>query len=370
VFDVLAYLLQHHDRVVSKDELIGHIWPDRFISDAALSSRLMAARKAIGDSGSEQRLIRTIHGRGFRFVGTPALIESAETPPSAGPSAPMPAFEQDIQFCTAADGTRIAFATAGQGPPLVKAANWLTHLDFDATSPVWAHIWRDLASDHYLVRYDGRGNGLSDRELGTYTFDSWVDDLEAVVDALGLERFPLIGISQGGAIAVTYAARHPDKVSALLLLGAYGRGRLKRDPVSRDQSAATRTLMRLYWGKQDAVFREMFSITMIPDGTETQRDWLTDLQRESASPENALLFHDTSAHIDVEHLLPGLRVPTLVLHARHDQRVPFEEGRRMAGLIPNAHFVSLESRNHLLLEHEPAWHRARTEIRQFLARVE
>jgi pimeloyl-ACP methyl ester carboxylesterase len=128
--------------------------------------------------------------------------------------------------------------------------------------------------------------------------------------------------------------------------------------------------MRLFWGKQDAVFREMFSITMIPDGTETQRDWLTDLQRESASPENALLFHDTSAQIDVEHLLPGVRVPTLVLHARHDQRVPYEEGRRMAGLIPNARFVSLESRNHLLLEDEPAWHRARTEIREFLARVE
>jgi pimeloyl-ACP methyl ester carboxylesterase/DNA-binding winged helix-turn-helix (wHTH) protein len=366
VFEVLAYLVEHHDRIVPKDELIEHVWPERYISDAALNSRIMSARKAIGDSGTAQRLIRTIHGRGYRFAGDVDASGGA----SVSADQARPPFRQAVQFCLAPDGVRLAWATSGSGPPLVKVANWLTHLEYDASSPVWSHIWRDLSSDHQLVRYDGRGTGLSDRDVPPLTFDDWVTDLEAVVEAAGLERFPLLGISQGGAVAAAYAARHPERVSGLVLLGAYSRGRLHRDDEWREHHEAMRTLLRQGWGREDNAFREVFTITMIPRGDETQRQWLTNLQRLSATAGVAVEFHDASGQINVDALLGQVRAPTLVLHARDDRRVPYEEGRRLASMIPGARFVSLESENHLLLEHEPAWRQCREELRAFLAGVE
>lgn len=363
VFDVLAYLVEQHDRVVLKDELIERVWPDKYISEAALHSRLMSARKAIGDSGQAQRLIRTVHGRGFRFVGDVITVWT-QSPPA---TEPRPAFDQEIRFCRATDGTRIAFAVSGDGPPLVKAANWLTHLEFDPESPVWGHLWRELSTNFQLVRYDGRGSGLSDWDLPQYSFESWVDDLEAVVAELGLHRFPLLGISQGGPVAIAYAARHPHRVTKLVLWGAYARGRLHRGGEWVERHNAMSTLLAQGWGKEDDVFRELFSLTMIPDSREDQRRWLTDLQRVSASAANAALFHQTAGEIDVEHLLSAIRVPTLVLHSRGDQRAGFEEGRRLAGLIRGARLVPLNSRNHLLLEQDPAWPLVLAEIRDFLA---
>ncbi|MEX1102775.1 MAG: alpha/beta fold hydrolase, partial [Dehalococcoidia bacterium] len=320
------------------------------------------ARKAIGDDGQAQRLIRTVHGRGFRFVGDVVTTWAGPVPVADRP----PAFDQEVRFCRAADGARIAFAVSGDGPPLVKAANWLTHLEFDPGSPVWAHFWRELSASFRLVRYDGRGSGLSDWDLPAYSFESWVDDLEAVVNELGLQRFSLLGISQGGAVALAYAARHPHRVSKLLLCGAYGRGRLHRGPDWVSRHNAMRTLIEQGWGKEDEVFREVFTLTMIPEGTEEQRRWLTDLQRVSASAANAALFHETAGQINVEHLLSAIKIPTLVMHARGDQRVGFEEGRRLASLIPGARLVTLDSRNHLLLEQEPAWTRFLAEARMFL----
>jgi pimeloyl-ACP methyl ester carboxylesterase/DNA-binding winged helix-turn-helix (wHTH) protein len=363
VFDVLAYLVANHHRLVPKDELLEHIWPEKYISEASLTTRLMAARKALGDNGRDQRFIRTVHRRGYRFVGAVDTETQRDVPEESAGAQPA----QTIRFCTAVDGTRIAYATSGSGPPLVKAANWLTHLDYDTTSPVWRHLWDGFARNFSLVRYDARGSGLSDWDVDRFSFEAWVDDLEAVVDELGLDRFPLLGLSQGGAVAIAYAARHPERVSHLVLLGAFGRGRLARaSTLWADRHAAMRTLMLQSWGREDAAFREIFSITMIPDGTPEQLRWLTDLQRVSANPTNAVRFHDTSGDIDVDALLPMIQAPTLVLHARGDQRVPFEEGRRLATLIPRASFVALESRNHLLLEDEPAWARCHAEIVMFL----
>jgi pimeloyl-ACP methyl ester carboxylesterase len=276
------------------------------------------------------------------------------------------AFEQEIRFCTAADGARIAFAVSGSGPPLVKAANWLTHLEFDPSSPVWGHVWRELSARFRLVRYDGRGSGLSDWDLAKYTFESWVDDLEAVVDALSLERFPLIGISQGGAVAVAYAARHPERVTRLVLHGAYARGRLHRGPEWTSRHHAYTTLLEQGWGREDQALREVFTLTMIPGASDEQRRWLTNLQRVSASPENAVRFHETAGAINVEPLLPSVQIPVLVLHATGDQRSGFEEGRRLAASLPNARLVSLDSPNHLLLEGEPAWPRFLEEVEAFL----
>jgi DNA-binding winged helix-turn-helix (wHTH) protein len=198
VFDVLAHLLAHRDRVVTKAELLDAVWGDRFVSDSALTSRLKAARRAIGDDGRDQRLISTVYGVGYRFV---AAVADDVSVPSESPVADRRA-GQEIRYCTSPDGVRIAYACTGSGPPLVKAANWLTHLDLEWDSPIWAHWIAALSARHRLVRYDERGCGLSDWEVADISLDSWVEDLELVVDTGGLERFPLLGLSQGGAVAL------------------------------------------------------------------------------------------------------------------------------------------------------------------------
>ena len=276
--------------------------------------------------------------------------------------------EQQIRFCTSADGTRIAYATAGQGPPLVKAANWLSHLEFDWQSPVWRHWLEELARDHLLVRYDERGCGLSDWTVEDFSFDGWVRDLETVVDALGLDRFPLLGISQGGPVAITYAVRHPERVSHLILYGTYARGLAKRGLTADEieEQRAVLTLTKQGWGRDNPAYRQIFTTSFIPEASTEQMRWFNDLQRESTSPDNAVRFLREFSKIDVVDLVSEVSVPTLVLHARDDGRCPFEEGRRVAAGIADARFVPLEGRNHILLESEPAWGAFLAEIRRFL----
>jgi pimeloyl-ACP methyl ester carboxylesterase/tRNA A-37 threonylcarbamoyl transferase component Bud32 len=275
--------------------------------------------------------------------------------------------DQDVRFCPAADGVRIAYATIGEGPPLVKAANWLNHLEFDAQSPVWRHWLRDLSRDHQLVRYDERGCGLSDWDV-RFSFDAWVADLETVVDTLGLERFPLLGISQGGSVAITYAVRHPERVSHLILYGAYGQGWAHRglSGESLAEYEAHLTLMGQGWGRDNPAYRQLFTSLFMPGATPDQAQWFNELQRVSTSPENAVRFLREFGKIDVIDLLPRVSVPALVLHARGDARVPFEMGRELATGIPDCRFVSLDSPNHLILEHEPAWATFLNEVRRFL----
>ncbi|MCA1573855.1 MAG: alpha/beta hydrolase [Acidobacteria bacterium] len=276
--------------------------------------------------------------------------------------------EQEIHFCTTPDGVRIAYATVGEGPPLVKAANWLNHLEFDWRSPVWRHLLEEFAHNHLLVRYDERGNGLSDWAAEELSFESFVGDLESVVDALGLSRFSLLGISQGGAVAIAYAVRHPERVSHLILYGAYALGWAKRGAPAEEieRRQAQLTLTRLGWGQDNPAFRQLWTTLYMPDATPEQMQWFNDLQRVSTSPENAARLFRELGNIDVLDLLPQVKVPTLVLHCRSEAVAPFEEGRRIAALIPGARFVPLEGRNHLLLEGEPAWEKFITEVRRFL----
>jgi pimeloyl-ACP methyl ester carboxylesterase len=276
--------------------------------------------------------------------------------------------EQQIGHCTTSDGVRIAHATIGSGPPLVKAANWLNHLEFDSRSPVWRHWIRELSRHHTLVRYDERGCGLSEWAVEEFSLDAWVRDLETVVDALELERFPLLGISQGGPIAIAYTARHPERVSQLILYGSYARGRSHREGSDREREEQD-LLLRLIsvgWGQDHDAFRQVFTRLFIPDATPEQAQWFNELQRVSATPENASRMLATCHSLDVRSLAPGLQAPTLVLHGSGDLRIPLEEGRLLASLIPGAQFVSLDSRNHILLESEPAWPRFLREIRVFL----
>jgi pimeloyl-ACP methyl ester carboxylesterase/DNA-binding CsgD family transcriptional regulator len=276
--------------------------------------------------------------------------------------------QQQIRFCKTADGVRLAYASVGTGAPLVKAANWLSHVEYDWRTPVWRPLLERLARRRRLVRYDERGCGLSDWDVDEMSLEAWVRDLEAVVDAAGLERFSLLGISQGGPIAIVYAVRHPERVSRLILWGAYARGYLKRDPTPAqiEEWRVLIDLMRIGWGRETAAFRHVFTSMFIPDGSPEQLRWFDDLQRESTTPENAARILAGFGDLDVRDLAPLVKVPTLVLHGRGDMRVPFEEGRILATLIPGARFVPLESRNHLLLEGEPAFDQFFDEVDAFL----
>ena len=361
VFDVLIYLVQSRDHVVSKDDLIASVWGGRVVSDSTLTSRINAARKAVGDSGEEQRLIRTIQKKGFRFVGDVTELAKPSEPGSPQPVAALP--QQEVHFCTAADGVRIAYAIAGQGEPLIKAANWLNHLEYDWQSPIWSHLLHALAADHQLIRYDERGNGLSDWDVDDISFDAFVQDLESVIEATGLKRFSLLGISQGSAVSIAYAVRYPERVSHMILYGGFARGRRKRDPEQADTLTA---LIRQGWGRENPAFRQFFSSLFVPGGSPEQWQWFNDLQRITTSPENAVRIMQATGDVDVSDLLPQVRVPTLVLHCRNDGAVTFDEGRRLASGIPGARFVALESRNHLVLEGEAAWGRLLDEISTFL----
>lgn len=274
---------------------------------------------------------------------------------------------QTIGFCRSSDGVRIAYATVGEGPPLVKAANWLNHLELDWLSLIWGKTFQELASRHTLIRYDERGNGLSDWQVEEISFDAFVRDLEVVVDALGLERFPLLGMSQGCAVSIAYAVRHPERVSALVLLGGYAAGwRIGASPEERERREAVMTLTRLGWGTNNAAYRHIFSQTFMPDGTPEELAWFDEFQRQTTSSVNAVRFQDAFGDIDVRHLLHLVRAPTLVLHARDDQRITHDQGRELAIGIPGARFVSLESRSHIILGHEPAWPICMGEIDHFL----
>jgi class 3 adenylate cyclase/pimeloyl-ACP methyl ester carboxylesterase len=276
---------------------------------------------------------------------------------------------QEIHFCTAPDGVQLAYSMVGQGPPLVKTGNWMTHLEYDLESPIWRHLYRELAKDRTLIRYDTRGNGLSDRTVDDISFDAFVSDLEAVIEATQVARFALFGISQGCAVAIAYAVRHPERVSHLVLYGGYALGWNKRarSAAEKDEDAAVLTLMRLGWGKENPAFRQLFTSQFMPGATKEQADWFNELQRITVSPETAVRIFETTGETDVAGLLPRVSVPTLVMHAREDARVPFDAGRRMAAGIPGARFVTLHGRNHLFLETEPAFGQFLEHTRTFLA---
>jgi pimeloyl-ACP methyl ester carboxylesterase/DNA-binding CsgD family transcriptional regulator len=273
---------------------------------------------------------------------------------------------QHIRFCTSRDGARIAFSTVGEGPPLVKAAHWLTHMEHDFASPAWRHWVTELSGSHTLVRYDERGCGLSDREAADLSFDRWVEDLEAVVDAAGLEKFVLYGQSQGGPVAIAYAARHPERVRRLVLYGAFARV-WDTTPAREEEREMTVRLAEMAWEQDNPAVREMFASRYMPDGTLEQRRSFAELMRLSTSGAIAGRLLREMVKIEVRALAPQVRCPTLVLHPRGDAAVPFEEARLVTGLIPGARLVPLESRNHVLVEDEPAWARFVAELRAFLA---
>lgn len=279
--------------------------------------------------------------------------------------APM---KQQVRFCTSADGTRIALAESGKGPPLVRVANWFTHLDFDRQSAVWQH-WFDFLSDgHSLIRYDPRGSGLSDRDVDDFSLDRWIEDLDAVVQSAGITRFPMIGLCQGGAVAAAYAARYPDRVSSLVLYDSYPFGAYAEGVPDRlaQEARALAQMIEVGWGKKTGAFREVFANLLMPQAGKEALQWIGEMQRRSASARNARLMWDAFNDFDIRDVAPGIKAPTLVFHGRRDSIVPFEAGRHLASLIPDARFVPLETDNHILLPKEEAWRTFCRELSGFL----
>jgi DNA-binding winged helix-turn-helix (wHTH) protein/pimeloyl-ACP methyl ester carboxylesterase len=372
VFDLLEFLIRHRDRVCSRDDLVAAVWHGRIVSESAIAARINAARRAVGDSGEQQRWIRTVARRGFRFVGDVAeeTAAHAHNTPAATPtpqSSADPARSQAIQFCRTKDGINIALASVGTGPPLVALPTWLSDLAHDWQSPIRAPLWRFLADRVRLISYDGRGFGYSDREVAEISSSTFALDLEAVVDALDLHDYTLLGLSQAASTAITHAAAHPERVSKIILVGSFARGRNKRGSAN-DEEIAKMLLatLRRGFGEENAPLLRFFITLIFPSATNEQIRWYANLLRQSSSVENAIRSRIAVNDLDVVELLPKVRTPTLVLHSCRDTSVPFEGARHIAASIAHARFVSLESENNVPLPGEPAWSTMLGAIEAFL----
>ncbi len=361
-FDALCHLIQNADRVVSKDELLEAVWNGRIVSDASISSAIKAARAAIGDDGSRQGLIKTVHGRGFRFVGP--LVSSGTAESDAAE------LRQDIRYCRSFDGTKIAYAISGSGPTIVKSANWLSHLEHELENPLWRHWIQAFSDGNQLIRYDERGNGLSERKPTDVSFGARVRDLETVVDTAAPDTFVLFGVSAGCSFAIDYAARHPDRVQGLILYGGFPIGWKHLDNAEETEMREAMTaLIRVGWGRNNPAFRQLFTSAFMPDATAEEAGWFNELQKRAAQPEIAARLHDAAGTINVIEALGQIKAPTLVIHARDDGIIPLVAGQMLASDIPGARFVTVESKNHILMRDEGAFDRMMEEVRRFLAEV-
>jgi pimeloyl-ACP methyl ester carboxylesterase/DNA-binding winged helix-turn-helix (wHTH) protein len=364
VFDTLLYLVEHRGQLIDKATLMKAIWPHVVVEENNLNQNISALRRVLGESATEHRFIVTVPGRGYRFVAEVRVMAApgtdAHTARKAA-AADISSPRQSIQFCTTPDGVRLAYASTGEGYPLVRTAHWLSHVEHDLESPVYRHLLSDLSRRHRLVRYDHRGNGLSDRDVAEISLATMVTDLETVVDAAGLERFALMGLSMGGPVSIAYAVRHPERLSHLVLFGTFAKGTFTDAEVD-----AMATLMLQHWGRSNPAFRQMFTTSAMPDATSEESNWFNEQQLLTTSAENVVRILRAIQVMDVTDLLSDIRVPTLVLHVRDDGTIPLEAGRRMAARIPGARFVLLEGRNHMLLEHDPASQRFKEELFAFL----
>jgi len=353
VFDLLELLAQDAGKLVTKDRLIEVVWDGRIVSEATVSARISAARTAVGDSGAAQKIIKTIPRRGFELVAAVAK----EMPQSAVESTGViHEARQTIRFATSADGTKIAYAVSGDGPTIMRAGHFLTHLEMDWESPIWGPYLEKLSAGHRLVRYDQRGTGLSDLELSDTSVDAYVDDLLAVADAAGIERCPLVASSQGVPVAISFAARYPERVSGLVLFGGFAQGRSRRDHAyAREEADALMALIRAGWGNPASAFMGAFTAVFCPDASTAEIGNLVEIQLASTTPDNAARIRRAIDDFDVTDRLGQVKAPTIVIHASKDALHPVSQGRLIASSIPGAEFLQVESNNHIYLPSDPAW---------------
>jgi len=328
------------------------------ISDSVHEMVQDRVREEFRDLGSQRvkNISRLIKVWQWTPSSSPQTIEVADT-----------SLSQRIEFCVAPDGVQLAYASIGKGPPVFKAPNWLNHIEYEWRTPVWGPALAEVAKHHRLVRFDQRGNGLSDWESVDICESAMIADMATVVAAAGLERFALFGISQGCAFSIRYAAENPEKVKCLVLLGGFARGSLVRgSPEQKQLHEAATTMIRQGWGSSNPGYRHFFTEAMMPDATAEQKSSFDEFQRVATSPENAARIHEMNGSVEVSELAKSLKVPTLVLHSEGDRRVPLEEGRRMAALIPGARFVALPGNNHALIQGTLAFDKFFNEFHAFL----
>ncbi len=370
--------LQHREFLRQRRRYAELVAVDPLDEDAQVG--VMRDLLAAGDRAGVRRRFQVLSGVLERELGVGPSVEARAvlaaavgpdgraTPTAVSRAAALAT--QRVSFCRTTDGVRLAYALSGQGPPLVKASNWLTHLDHDWESPVWRPWWEALSAHRTLVRYDERGCGLSDWDVdsASFTLEAWVHDLETVVDTLGLERFPLLGMSQGGPIAITYAVRHPERVSHLIVYGTCGRATWDRaDDERRRELAALGELIKTSWGSDRPGFRQVYDARFMPDGPLEMWRAFDELQRRSASARNAHRLWRAFGSLDCAEAARSLTVPTLILHSDRDEVWSFAEAEDLHALIRGSRLVRLGSRNHILQAHEPAFAVFTDEVGRFLA---
>ena len=370
----LRALVERHGKLVPKPELMSLVWPETVVEENNLDRNISTLRKALGEQASGEPFIETVPRMGYRFVAAvneigereDAARGSSEISEEEREDAPTP--RQEIRYCVSKDNVRLAYATIGEGFPIVKVATCFNHLGFEWEGPIWRHWVRDLTAGRSLLRYDGRGNGLSEWDVSDMSFEAWVRDLETVVDAAGLEKFALLGQSQGGAVSIEYAVRHPERVSHLILCGAYARGAYHRGSAEAVEIRnALETLVQLNWGATNPAFLNTVTSMYIPEHSSVEeQEWFRQLQSVSVSTANLVEFMRSCDAITVRDVLGKVSVPTIVFHCDKDKIAPMAEGRILAAEIPGARFVPLVSGNHILMAKEPAWKVFREELAEFL----
>lgn len=364
VFDLIACLVRARGKLVSYDDLVAEVWNGRIVSDATMAARISMARKAVGDDGKRQGVIRTVPRRGVQLV-VPVTEVRDNLQVGLRATRQERNRSQIIRYTTSKDGTGIAWAECGDGPALLRGGHWLGHLEHDWSSPVWRPLLDRLSSGRRLVRYDPRGTGLSDRQMNGATVEELADDMEAVADAAALETFPIFATSQSVPVALALAARRPERVSRLILLNGLVQGSTARGEIEMTETIVG--MIRTGWGIPGSAFMRALATVFIPNATSAELDSLIQMQALSATADVAAELRQTIGTIDVVHCLEKVTCPTLVMHFSGDQVQSPEQSRLIARMLKNAEFHLLESQNHILVPSDSIWATCLDEIDRFMA---
>lgn len=359
VFALLHLLVSRAPALVSYDEMMAEVWKGRIVSDATVAARLSAARTAVGDDGRRQAIIRTVARVGVQMAV--AVTRGPETPETP---AVDPTKAQTIRYTRSRDGTAIAWAETGEGPPLLRAGHWLSHLEHDWSSPVWRPVLEDLGRGRRLIRYDPRGTGLSDRSLGAADVEHLADDLEAVADAAGLDRVPVYAISQSVPVALTFAARHPDRVSRLVLVNGFVQGSTARGDLAHTDTMVA--MIRAGWGVPGSAFMKAVATLYMPRATAAEVDSFVEMQALSADPDTAATLRRIIGEIDVSAILPAVTAPALVICCAGDTVQSPAQSQLLARRLSDATFATLDSPNHVIVPTDPAWAEVVARMNRFL----
>jgi pimeloyl-ACP methyl ester carboxylesterase/DNA-binding winged helix-turn-helix (wHTH) protein len=363
LFDTLRVLVENAGKLVRKDAFMESVWPDSVVEENNLDYCISQLRKLLHPA----KYIETVPRHGYRFVAevtTPkpgsrlVQLETTVQPPDAP--------NQSIEFFTASDGVRIAYHIGGQGPVLVRTIHWLNHLDFEWRTPIRQQWLSEMMRHNTLVRYDQRGSGLSDWNVRDFSFERTVRDFEELVDAVGLDKFSILGGCQGAAVGIAYAVRHPERVTRLIINGTFANGWPAPGPGAQEHLAAMLTLIRSGWGRDNPAFRQLWTTLFRPDADSVEATWLNELQRVSSSAENAAYMMAEFPNIKILDMLPKINCPTLVLHSRDDGAVPVQEGKLIAARIRGARFVELASRSHMVAPGDAGWDQFVQEFSAFM----